>query len=158
MLPGTTTPSDATESAREHQKPQSLTLPCSVPLAGDCVWVSLYLPRPSEGIRGEAGPRVLLGAQMAIMGRHNAKQSKLVFDGRQQARPNRITEPSKKPSTQDMDFKEMLIEMNNSLHTIDAKIDLLTSWIDRIKESVDKHCDHMENHTSDVEDSNSTAS
>ncbi|KAJ1149924.1 hypothetical protein NDU88_002722 [Pleurodeles waltl] len=64
-------------------------------------------------------------------------------------------------SMQDMDIKEMLADVKDSLHTIDTKNDLLTSHIDHIKERVGEHndcLDHLEYCTSDVEDSYATTS
>ncbi|KAJ1141532.1 hypothetical protein NDU88_007861 [Pleurodeles waltl] len=101
------------------------------------------------------------------MGKSEARQSKLAFEGNRQMcqmePEGAMEDPHRRQQStflQDPDLKEMLLDVKNSLQAINAKIDLLTSCLDLMKEWVDKHnvwLDELKACVSDPEDTQTTA-
>ncbi|KAJ1210206.1 hypothetical protein NDU88_005574 [Pleurodeles waltl] len=97
------------------------------------------------------------------MGKLEICQSKLAFDGNHQMRHMNLdrgdTPPTHTPvlnaKIHDLDLKRMLVDVKNSHHNIDTKIDLLTNCINWKKKWMDKHnshLDHLERCTYGTED------
>lgn len=80
------------------------------------------------------------------MGKADAKQSKLTFEGCRTGRcrdpPHEAGEQATQtdaPEVQDEDIRSLLLEVKSSLKTIDSKIDHLASHLDQVKQRVDSH-------------------
>ncbi|KAJ1136452.1 hypothetical protein NDU88_002869 [Pleurodeles waltl] len=88
----------------------------------------------------------------AIMGKHEACQSKLNFEGTHPTQHWTSPERPEEEEHQDINLKELLIHVKTSLKAIHAQLGNLT---DRLDQRVDKHgkrLDILENRVSDVND------
>ncbi|KAJ1213385.1 hypothetical protein NDU88_001022 [Pleurodeles waltl] len=97
-----------------------------------------------------------------MKGKTDAKQAKLSFKGEKrichgesEGIHGAISNSPPEEDLDELDLKEILLNVKTSLKTIDGKLDLLTARLDQVKQCVDMHesrLDNLETRISDIDD------